>query len=101
MGRICSTYLQFEDRHYKLMESLSVIQGLWYSGLYVGRVQHSDGFQGNMPAYSLGLGAVYVGTFRKLACYRSVLGRCIATRNYIVVCTACALTSIPKTSVCM
>ena len=53
-------YLQFEDRHYKLMES-------WLDRVFgiVGRVQHSDGFQGNMPAYSLGLSAVYVGTFKK------------------------------------
>ena len=32
IGRICSTYLQFKDRHYTLTAKL-VKQGFWYGGL--------------------------------------------------------------------
>ena len=32
IGRICSTYLQFKDRHYTLTAKL-VRQGFWYGGL--------------------------------------------------------------------
>ena len=31
-GRICGTFLQFKDRHYKLTKKL-IKQGFWYSGL--------------------------------------------------------------------
>ena len=33
VGRICSTYLQFKDRHYTLTAKL-VKQGFWYGGLF-------------------------------------------------------------------
>ena len=56
-----------------------------------------------MQAYSLGLGVVCISTFRKgymLASYRENIGK---AHNYqkLAVCTACTLTSIPITNMCM
>ena len=34
IGRICSTFVQFKERHYKLTQKL-IRQGFWYSGLCV------------------------------------------------------------------
>ena len=34
IGRVCSTFVQFKERHYKLTQKL-IRQGFWYSGLCV------------------------------------------------------------------
>ena len=57
IGRICSSFNQFQDRHYKLTNKL-MEQGFRY-------VHCSRDLQGNITISSLNINAVYVNTLKK------------------------------------
>ena len=60
IGRICNSFVQFKDRHYKLTEKL-IKQGYWYSGL----CKAFKKFSRSHTAFSQNISAVFVNTLKR------------------------------------